>query len=85
MEDNEISALTIGKLSQVLKQKGCSSVSGLALNENVVSAFHANGYINFKRKQKPVYIKDPKNNLEGVQLNTWHMQYTEGDKSYRDL
>jgi hypothetical protein len=72
-------------LEKFLKSQGCVSISGLGFDSNTKKAFESFGYVDFKRKRKPFYIKDNKNMLEGINLLDWHLQYTEGDKAYRSI
>jgi hypothetical protein len=34
---------------------------------------------------KPVFIKESMNALGTFNLSNWYLQYSEGDKAYRDL
>ncbi len=73
-------------LTNYLKEQGCSSISMSLMDLNLLKASKDAGYIDYTSKDKPIFIK-PSNILDsiGVGVDNWYMQYTEGDKAYRNI
>ncbi|MCW3786235.1 hypothetical protein [Plebeiibacterium sediminum] len=76
----------IAYLTRFLQQKGCVSISLSLMDRDLLKVTKASSYIDYTLKDKPIFVK-PSNILEtlGVDVNKWYMQYTEGDKAYRNI
>ncbi len=75
----------ISKCSGILKEKGCALVTGVALNDLNKEGYQNSGFIEIKKHAKPLFIKDAKNMLEPFNIDNWFLQYSEGDKGYRNF
>ena len=71
--------------SIILKEEGCALVTGLALNDLNKNGYKNSGFIEIKKHAKPLFIKDSKNKLETFNIENWFLQYSEGDKGYRNF
>ena len=67
------------------KKKKCSLISVLVHHRMCHNLFSKAGFIKRKNHCKQIYLKDNKSKLESLNLTDWYMQFTEGDKGYRDL
>ena len=65
------------------KKKDCCLVSGLAHHKMCQKGYKKSGFYNIYPDGRPVYIKDANKKLETVNLEEWHIQFSEGDKAYR--
>lgn len=83
-EDKKLWVSVIEKCLLFFKEEGCSLVTGLAYHEMSYVGFKNTGFI-IKKHDKPIYIKDLNNLLSPINLNNWHIQYSEGDKGYRGI
>ncbi len=84
--DKMLSRELIAYLTHFLKQKGCVSISLSLMDKNLLKVTQSSGFIDYTLKDKPIFVK-PHNVLEslGVDVSNWYMQYTEGDKAYRNI
>ena len=83
--DRDLWAAVIEHCFQFFRSEQCCLVSGLAHNPINQAAFLSSGFMKLRKAMKPVFIKDIKSNLAGFDLTKWYLQYSEGDKAYRDL
>lgn len=67
------------------KKNDCCLVSGIAHHKMCHKGYKKSGFINIKIDNKPIYIRDGKKHLARVDLTNWHIQYSEGDKAYRNF
>lgn len=76
----------IAYLENYLKMEGCSSIDISAMDENLFKTIISSGFIDYRSKDKPVFIKSG-NAIDkmGICFEKWFMQYTEGDKAYRAI
>lgn len=84
-EDVKIWKSVIEKCISFLKKEKCCIISSVAHNSMNQNFYSKSGFTNFKKHYKPLYIKDSKNILENVDLKNWLLQYSEGDKGYRNF
>lgn len=73
------------KCISFLTEKKCSIISVLAHQSEMNVAIMNAGFIEPKGYIKPVFIKDQTGVLENLDFTKWHIQYTEGDKAYRNF
>ncbi len=66
-------------------KRGCCSVTILALDKASSDVLEEQHFVNCKKKQKPIYVKSKNGALTDLTIDKWYMQYTEGDKAYRDI
>ncbi len=66
-------------------KRGCCSITILALDKTSSDVLEEQHFVNCRRKQKPIYIKSKNGALKNLTTDKWYMQYTEGDKAYRDI
>jgi len=83
--DKQLWKEVIIQCSRILKEKGCALVTGLALNNLNKEGYQKSGYIEIKKHAKPLFIKDSNNILEVFNIGNWFLQYSEGDKGYRNF
>ncbi len=83
--DIKIWESVIDKCIYYLKENGCCIVNASAHNTMNKKGYLSSGFVNIKKHYKPLYIKDPKNSLDHIDLNNWYLQYSEGDKAYRSF
>lgn len=83
--DIKIWKSVIGKCITYLKDQNCCIVDSLAHNDMNSESYIQSGFINIKKHSKPLYIKDPNHLLNTIDLNNWFLQYSEGDKGYRNF
>lgn len=69
---------------KIMEYRACY-VSVLSHNKDLTKALKSLHFKNVHRKAKPLFIKDQQGVLDAVCLENWHLQYTEGDKSYRNI
>lgn len=84
-KDKSLWKNVINECLRFLKNEGCCLVTTLAHNKFCVSGFKSSGFLNIKIGDKPIFIRDTKDILKNIDLETWHLQYSEGDKAYRDF
>ncbi len=84
--NNLLSEDLIAFLTRFLKKKGCASISMSLMDLNLLNVVKGSGFIDYTSKDKPIFVR-PSNILEtiGVNVDNWYMQYTEGDKAYRNI
>ncbi|MBN1952327.1 MAG: hypothetical protein JW801_14095 [Bacteroidales bacterium] len=76
----------IGQLSRFLIDRGCSSVSILANQSDFRKSLKKLGFVKLRTKKKPYFINDRNKILPSQAiLSEWNIQYSEGDKAYRDI
>jgi hypothetical protein len=83
--DNILCNSIIRKCLDFFRKEKCSFVTALAHNPQNQLVFSESGFMKIKQHHKPVYLKDLNNNLESIDLKNWCLQFSEGDKAYRDL
>lgn len=83
--DVKIWESVIDRCIYYLKENGCCIVNASAHNTINKKGYLSSGFVNIKKHYKPLYIKDPKKSLDHIDLNNWHLQYSEGDKAYRSF
>ena len=49
------------------------------------SCFSSSGFLKLRNTSKPLFVKRKNDNLAFFNLQNWFLQYSEGDKAYRDL
>lgn len=81
-KDDKLWSNVIDRCVHFLRKKDCCLVTGLAHHKMTHEGFLNSGFI-LKQHNKPVYIKDPNENLKSISLKNWHIQFSEGDKGYR--
>ena len=84
-DDKQLWNDVISQCSRILKGKGCALVTGIALNDLNIEGYQNSGYIEIKKHAKPLFIKDSKTMLETFNIDNWFLQYSEGDKGYRNF
>jgi len=84
-DDKQLWKEVISQCSKILKEKGCALVTGVALNDLNKEGYQNSGYIEIKKHAKPLFIKDSNNILETFNIGNWFLQYSEGDKGYRNF
>lgn len=67
------------------RSHACCYISVLGNSKFLKKALSDSWFINIPQKSRPLYIKDPSNTLEGIPVADWNIQFTEGDKSYRNF
>jgi hypothetical protein len=75
----------IALLEKELWARGCCSVNALAMDTTSRKAFLKQGYRTRRSTARKLYVKDPENLLDGVDLNEWYLTYYESDKGYRGI
>jgi len=71
-------------LTFLMKEK-CCIVSALAYHPIQTKILKKLNFYRNPRKSKPLYVRDLKGLLANVPLREWLIQYSEGDKAYRNL
>jgi len=75
----------IAYLNAYLKGKGCCYISAVANTPIMKKALDRMSFSNIRRQRKPFFIKDENHILDNIPLTNWHLQYSEGDKAYRNM
>jgi len=75
----------ISQCIKIFKKEKCSFITAQSYNQVVTSGYLNAGFIKIDKHSHPVYTKDTKKQLESVNLKNWHLQYSEGDKAYREF
>ncbi len=83
--DNNIWNSVIKKCLTFFRKEGCCVVTGLAHHKMSHLGFVGIGSKKIKKHHKPLFIKDINHNLTSINLDNWHLQYSEGDKAYRGI
>ena len=69
-----------------LKKESCNFVSVLTHNDMAIKGYKKANFKHINNHVKPLFIKDENNVLpKSIDLLNWHIQYSEGDKGYRDI
>jgi hypothetical protein len=84
-DNQKIWMKVINKCLLFFKEQKCCYVSGLAHNYNCRKGYISSGFLSITNDKKPLYIRDLDKRLSEIDLIKWHLQFTEGDKAYRDL
>ena len=84
-DETESYQQTIRLLEKELTARGCCSVNALAMQSASRRAFLLQGYKTRRNAQRNLYVSDPGNLLDGVDLNQWYLTYYESDKGYRGI
>ena len=83
--NNELWLAVIDHCIRFFRAEQCCLVTGLAHHPLNRSAYTNSGFMTQRNHGKPVFIKESMNALETFNLSNWYLQYSEGDKAYRDL
>jgi hypothetical protein len=83
--NEEIWKNVIARCIAILKKENCCIVTGLAHNNLNQLGFLKSGFLKIKEHRKPIFIKDSTKKIVNYDLNNWFLQYSEGDKAYRDI
>jgi hypothetical protein len=75
----------VSLLEEELIAQGCSSVNAMAMQETSRRALLRQGYKTRENTKRSVYVSDPGNLLEDVDLTQWYLSYYESDKAYRAI
>ena len=51
----------------------------------VRTGYKKSGFMKIEKHSKPFYLKTKRNEFLPVDIKDWDLQYSEGDKAYRDL
>lgn len=83
--DPDLWVAVIDACIQFFKDKQCCLVTGLAHHAINRQGFLSSRFSTFRGAGKPVFVKDPLDKLTTLNLENWFLQFSEGDKAYRDL
>jgi hypothetical protein len=75
----------IEKCITFFKKEKCCIVTALAHNSINQLGYIKSGFIRIKKHRKPLFIKDTNQKLSSFHVDNWFLQFSEGDKAYRDL
>ncbi|WKK66830.1 hypothetical protein [Lutimonas zeaxanthinifaciens] len=85
VDDKHLSYEIFHKCLQILKKHKCSFVSSWLHHDAHSSSLKNHGFKRIKNKIIPFYLKDKRNVFENHNLDNWFLQYSEGDKAYRNF
>ncbi len=83
--DKRLWNTVISQCTHIFRKEKCSFITAQSYNQFVTSGYLDTGFIKIDKHNHPLFIKDPKNKLKSINLEDWHLQYSEGDKFYRGL
>lgn len=83
--DKKIWISVIEKCLVFLKGEECCVVSGVAINEMCHKGYLKSGFIKIRKLHKPILIKNIGERRTQFNLKNWHLQFSEGDISIRNL
>lgn len=83
--DKELWNSVIEKCITFFKKEECCIVTGMAHYDLCRTGYKESGFMKIERHNSPIYIKDFKQILGSINMKDWFLQYSEGDKAYRDL
>jgi len=83
--DKKLWHTVINKCSEILKKEKCCFISAQAHHEMCRKGYNDSGFINIKTHSDIVYIRNLDKKIETTNLNDWHLQFTDGDKFYRNI
>jgi len=72
----------IDKCLTFFKMKKCAAVSGIASHKMNHQGFKKTGFIGNRLTSKPIFLKDVDQRLKMSQIDSWFIQYSEGDMPY---
>jgi len=72
----------ITKCVNFFKKEKCCFITCQTHHKNITSAYNDSGFIRIKSHSHPVFIKYPNKKIESINIDNWHLQYSEGDKFY---
>lgn len=75
----------ISKCIDFFKKEKCCLITAQSFHPITTSGYSDSGFVRISKHQHPLFIKDSNNKLKSINLENWHIQYSEGDKFYRDL
>jgi len=84
-DETESYRQAIGLLEKELAARGCCSVDALAMQSASRNAYLLQGYRTHRSALRNLYVRDPGNLLEGVDLEQWYLTFYESDKGYRGI
>lgn len=85
MQDEGLRVAALTKAVDAIKSLGCASVSVLGHAPGFTRALRKSGFKNIRNRRKPAFIADQKGVLPEGAMKNWHIQFSEGDKAYRDI
>lgn len=83
--DQNLWSSVIQKCIAFFNTKRCCLVTALAHNNMNQAGLSKSGFMKIESHAKPIFIKDSNNKIDPIALQYWFLQYSEGDKAYRDL
>lgn len=84
-EDKKLWENVIYRCTDFFKKQNCSLIMGLAHNKMNYTGYKISGYKEIQKHAMPLFIKDRNKILRGINLKDWLIQYSEGDKGYRNF
>jgi hypothetical protein len=79
-KDKKLWRSVISKILGFLKSQNCCAVSAIATNEDALNGMST--CLFRLAKSQTIFVKSGKDTLNDINLQNWHIQYTEGDKAY---
>lgn len=83
--DKKLWSSVINKCITFFKKEECCIITGLVNHNLSHLGFSKSGFTKIKKHAKPLFIKDDNQNLSSININNWFLQYSEGDKAYREI